>query len=84
MTGWSWWGAGQIGIVLSGYSHDGTEGCRQIKAKGGRTFAQDKSAEINNMPLNAQTSGYIDLVLPPEKISGKLKILALLPKASRK
>ena len=30
-----------IGIVLSGYDGDGTEGCKQIKAKGGATFAQD-------------------------------------------
>ena len=76
-------GSRAIGIVLSGYSHDGTEGCKQIKAKGGRTFAQDKSAEINFMPLNAQTSGHVDFVLSPEKIAGKLKILALLPKLSR-
>ncbi len=77
-------GARAIGVVLSGYSHDGTEGCKQIKAKGGRTFAQDNSAEITFMPRNAQASGYVDFVLSPEKISDKLKILALLPKLSQK
>lgn len=29
-----------IGIVLSGYDGDGTEGCVEIKAKGGITFSQ--------------------------------------------
>ena len=65
-----------IGIVLSGYDSDGTEGCKQIKAKGGITFAQDISAEVIQMPLSAEASGCIDFVMPPDKISGKLKKLA--------
>ena len=65
-----------IGIVLSGYQSDGTEGCEQIKAKGGITFAQDESAEVPHMPRNAEASGHIDFVMPPDKISGKLKRLA--------
>lgn len=65
-----------IGIVLSGYDGDGTEGCKQIKAKGGITFAQDESAEVPHMPLTAQASGCIDFVLPPGKMPAKLKKLA--------
>ena len=65
-----------IGIILSGSLSDGTEGCKHIKAKGGVTFAQDKSAEVNGMPLSAQASGCVDFVLPPDKIAGKLKRLA--------
>ena len=65
-----------IGIVLSGYNGDGTEGCKQIKAKGGITFAQDVSAEVPHMPLIAQTSGCIDFVMSPQKIAAKLKKLA--------
>ncbi len=42
-----------IGIVLSGYDGDGTKGCKQIKANGGKTFAQDMSAEVHFMPLSA-------------------------------
>ena len=41
-------GARAIGIILSGYDGDGTEGCEQIKAKGGIIFAQDMSAEIEH------------------------------------
>ncbi|MCO5936497.1 chemotaxis protein CheB [Mucilaginibacter sp. RB4R14] len=65
-----------IGIVLSGYDHDGTEGCKQIKANGGKTFAQDMSAEVEFMPLSARDSGNIDFVIPLDKIPGKLKSLA--------
>ncbi len=66
-------GARAIGIIFSGYGSDGTEGCRHIKEKGGTIFVQDMSAEIDGMPLSAQASGYIDFVLPPEKIPAELK-----------
>lgn len=69
-------GARAIGIILSGYDGDGTEGCRQIKAKGGATFAQDMSAEVEEMSLSAQASGSIDFVLPPDKIPRELRRLA--------
>ena len=68
-------GARAIGIILSGYDGDGTEGCKHIKAKGGTTFAQDMSAEVDDMPLHAQASGCVDFVLPLDKISDKLQIL---------
>jgi chemotaxis response regulator CheB len=65
-------GACAICIILSGYDGDGTEGCKHIKVKGGTTFAQDMSAEVNDMPLSAQASGYIDFVLPLDKIAEEL------------
>jgi two-component system CheB/CheR fusion protein len=68
-------GARAIGIIFSGYDGDGTEGCRQIKAKGGTTFAQDASAGVGGMPLSAQLSGCVDFVLPPDKIPKKLQKL---------
>lgn len=68
-------GARAIGVVLSGYDGDGSEGCRRIKAVGGITFAQDNSAEVGGMPLSAQATGCVDFVLPPEKISFELNKL---------
>ena len=65
-------GARAVGIILSGYDGDGTEGCKHIKAKGGTTFAQDMSAEVNDMPLSAQAAGCVDFVLPPQKITLEL------------
>ena len=64
-----------IGVVLSGYDGDGSEGCRQIKAKGGTTFAQDMTAEVNGMPLSAQETGCVDFILPPEKIAEELQTM---------
>ena len=69
-------GVRAIGIVLSGYDGDGTEGCKHIKAKGGNTFAQDMSAEVDFMPLSAQAAGCADFVMPLDKIPNKLKSLA--------
>jgi CRP/FNR family cyclic AMP-dependent transcriptional regulator len=68
-------GARAIGIILSGYGGDGTEGCKHIKAQGGKTFAQDMSAEVDGMPLSAQASGCVDFVLPPGKIPAELQRL---------
>jgi two-component system CheB/CheR fusion protein len=65
-----------IAIIFSGYCSDGTEGCKRIKAMGGLTFAQDASAEIPSMPINAQSTGCIDYVLPPCEIAGAVQKLA--------
>jgi two-component system CheB/CheR fusion protein len=73
--------ANAIGIILSGFDGDGTEGCKQIKEKGGTTFAQDKTAEVDHMPVHARDSGFVDFVLPPRKISDQLTKIA---KAFRK
>ena len=68
-------GARAIGIILSGYDGDGTEGCKRIKAKGGTTFAQDVSAEVDGMPISAQASGCVDFVLAPDQIPDELQRL---------
>ena len=65
-------GVRAIGIILSGYDGDGSEGCKHIKAHGGQTFAQNMSAEIDCMPLSAQDSGFVDFVIPLDKIPAKL------------
>ena len=74
-------GVRAVGIVLSGYDGDGTEGCKHIRANGGKTFAQDMSAEVDFMPLSAKASGCVDFVMPLDKIPGKLKSLAAALKA---
>ena len=61
-----------IGIILSGCDGDGAEGCKQIKAKGGTTFAQDMSAEFDGMPLSAKATGCVDFVLSPAAMAGEL------------
>ena len=70
-------GVRAVGIILSGYDGDGTEGCKHIKSNGGITFSQDMSAEVDSMPIHAQAAGCIDFVLPLDKIPDKLKSLAV-------
>jgi CRP/FNR family cyclic AMP-dependent transcriptional regulator len=77
-------GVRAVGIILSGYDDDGTEGCKHIKANGGTTFAQDMSAEVGGMPLSAQASGCVDFVLPPDKIPAVLKRLSSTVAAKKK
>ena len=69
-------GAQAICIILSGYFADGTEGCLHIKAKGGTSFVQDTSAEVDGMPRSAQSYGCADFILPPGKIADELQRLA--------
>lgn len=64
-----------IAIILSGHGQDGTEGCKRIKAMGGTTFTQDRSAEVAGMAASAQASGNVDFVLPAGKIPAELQRL---------
>lgn len=65
-----------IGIILSGYDGDGALGCKKIKEKGGTTFAQDTSAEVDQMPLAAQATGCVDFVMAPAAIAAALVRMA--------
>lgn len=65
-----------IGIIFSGGDGDGTDGCKQIRNRGGLMFAQDLSAEVDSMPRHALDSGCVDFVLPPDQIAEKLGSLA--------
>ena len=48
------YGAGTLGILLSGASRDGSVGLKNIKEKGGWTIVQDPSeAEVGTMPQSA-------------------------------
>ena len=70
-----------IGIILSGTGSDGTGGLMAIKAQGGITFAQDETALYMGMPHNAADMGYVDFVMPPDKIAKELANLIQHPYA---
>ena len=66
-------GKNVIGVVLSGTGHDGTRGCKEIKARGGITIAQDeKTSRHFGMPNAAIEAGAIDYVLPVYEIGKKI------------
>jgi two-component system, chemotaxis family, CheB/CheR fusion protein len=70
-----------IGILLSGTASDGTLGLKAIKLDGGITFAQDESAAHREMPSHAQDAGYVDYVLPPQRIAEELAAIIQHPYA---
>lgn len=62
-----------IGIILSGTGTDGTKGIEAIKNSGGVAIVQDPiTAAFDGMPNSAISSGYADLILPPEMIPEEL------------
>jgi two-component system CheB/CheR fusion protein len=68
-----------IGILLSGTGADGTLGLMAIKAEGGISFAQDNSAHFNGMPQHATEMGFVDFVMPPDRIAKELASLIRHP-----
>ncbi len=74
-----------IAVILSGTANDGTAGVRAIKAEGGISFAQDDTAAFQGMPHNAIDSGYIDFVLPLDRIArevGKAILMGMYKRSS--
>ncbi|OYW86709.1 MAG: hypothetical protein B7Z20_06800, partial [Sphingobium sp. 32-64-5] len=59
-------GAGALGIVLTGIGRDGTVGAKQIVAAGGAVITQDReSSTVWGMPGSATRAGLSCAVLPP-------------------
>ena len=66
-------GAGVLGVLLTGANHDGTRGLTRIRAAGGVAIVQDpKTAESPEMPTAAIASGAASAVLPLGDIAGEL------------
>lgn len=66
-------GARAVGIVLSGSGSDGSRGVREIARAGGLVISESpESAKFDSMPLSAQASGAVDVVLRPEQIGAAL------------
>jgi two-component system chemotaxis response regulator CheB len=63
------YGAGLIGIVLSGANQDGAAGLLYIKQRGGLTIAQDpQDADVGYMPKSAIEIANPDHILPADAI----------------
>jgi len=69
------YGARTKGVVLTGMGDDGLMGLVSIRAKGGRTYAQDASScVVNVMPQRAIEKGVVDHIASPTKIAQLLAI----------
>jgi two-component system, chemotaxis family, protein-glutamate methylesterase/glutaminase len=63
------YGAGLIGIILSGANQDGAAGLLRIKQRGGLTIVQDpQDADMSYMPKAAIASAHPDHILAADKI----------------
>ena len=67
-------GSRTIGVILSGYLKDGTQGLKAIKESGGMAFVQSPhEASCPDMPRNAiQHNGRIDLIAPVTKLAEEI------------
>jgi len=63
------WGAGTLGVVLTGMGRDGLAGSRAIVAAGGGLIAQDEfSSVVWGMPGEVVRAGLADTVLPLSQV----------------
>jgi two-component system chemotaxis response regulator CheB len=73
-------GAGVVGVVLTGMGGDGRDGVRAIKGHGGRVIVQEpESAAAPSMPSTAMATGCVDFVLPLDRIAAALIALTMAP-----
>ncbi|MGA2891618.1 MAG: chemotaxis response regulator protein-glutamate methylesterase [Xanthobacteraceae bacterium] len=67
------WGAGCLGLILTGMGADGTHGSADIVAAGGNVIAQDEATcVVWGMPRSVAQAGLCSAVLPLDKIAPKI------------
>ncbi len=73
------YGAGAIGVILSGMGEDGVRGLRAIKAHGGLAFGQDEaSCQVYGMPRRAAELGLLDRIGTPTALGAAVAHLLSL------
>ena len=66
-------GAGVLGVVLTGMGQDGLRGCEAIRAAGGQVLTQDKATSVVwGMPGAVTEAGLSNQVLPLDEIGPEI------------
>ena len=67
------YGAGALGVILTGMGRDGVEGASRLVACGGSILAQDEATcAVWGMPRAVLEAGLACAVLPPDKIARRI------------
>lgn len=62
-----------LGVILTGMGHDGREGMRKIKEKGGKTLTQsEETCTVYGMPKAVVDAGLADKIVPLDKIAAEI------------
>ncbi|CAG0931251.1 partial Protein-glutamate methylesterase/protein-glutamine glutaminase 1, partial [Planctomycetaceae bacterium] len=62
-----------MGVILTGMGHDGKEGMRLIREKGGKTLAQnEETCTVYGMPKAVIDAGLADKIVPLDKIAAEI------------
>lgn len=62
-----------VGVLLTGMGEDGARGLAEVRAAGGRTFAQDAATSaVYGMPLRAVELGAVDEIDTPAGIAARV------------
>lgn len=75
------YGAGAVGVLLTGMGRDGAVGLKRIRDHGGLTIGQDESTSaVYGMPAAAMSADAVDIQLPlPEICETVYRLLAATP-----
>jgi len=67
------YGGNVLAIILTGMGSDGTEGCKLLKAKGGKIWTQNEaSCVVYGMPMSVTKSGLSEREFPIEQIAKEI------------
>jgi two-component system chemotaxis response regulator CheB len=67
------YGSGALGVILTGMGHDGVQGLRVLKERGGYVLGQDEaSSVVYGMPRAAALAGLVDRVIPLDAVGRML------------
>lgn len=62
-----------MGVILTGMGHDGREGMKAIKSRGGKTLAQnEETCTVYGMPKAVVDAGLADKIAPLENIAAEI------------